>query len=175
MAELNALLTFAGSPGTRRRLCAILAILIPVAYGHALQQEKRSFRTPDELAGRWETSDGQGGAVGMNIIITAHIDETSAVLAGQLQHEDEFDALIYQRSEPDVPPRGFNSFSNSPNGGMTWDGNRITIHLPGKDTVPTFNVDLIWHEESQEWTGLFERGSVNHRSALSLVEAAFAG
>jgi hypothetical protein len=137
-----------------------------VANGGALAQEKRSLRAPDTLAGRWEAPDGHGGAVGMNIIITTHIGGAPASIAGHLQYEDEFTVGLYQRTGPDVKPLGFNFFSSTAGGGMTWDGHQLTIHLLGKGDLPKANVDLIWHEESQTWSGLFERGSFREQVLL---------
>lgn len=102
----------------------------------------------------------------MNIIITTHVDGTPTSLAGQLQYEDEFTAGLYQRTGPDVTPLGFNFFSTVAGGGMTWDGHQLAIHLPRRDDCPKVNVDLTWHEDSQTWTGLFERGSFSKQVSL---------
>jgi len=102
----------------------------------------------------------------MNIIITTHIDGAPASIAGHLQYEDEFTAGLYQRTGPDVKPLGFNFFSSGAGGGMTWDGHQLTIHLLGKGDLPKVNVDLIWHEDSQTWSGLFERGSFSEQVSL---------
>lgn len=166
MTNPDALLNYAASFRAHKRCCAILTILVCVANGGALAQEKRSLRAPDTLAGRWEAPDGHGGAVGMNIIITTHIDGAPASIAGHLQYEDEFTVGLYQRTGPDVKPLGFNFFSSAAGGGMTWDGHQLTIHLPGRGDLPNVNVDLIWHEDSQTWSGLFERNSFSEQVSL---------
>jgi len=148
MTNRDALLSYGASFSAHKRRCAILTILVLVANGGALAQEKRSLRAPDTLAGRWEAPDGRGGAVGMNIIITTHIDGAPASIAGHLQYEDEFTAGLNQRTGPDVKPLGFNFFSSAWGGGMTWDGHQLTIHLLGKGDLPKVNVDLIWDEDS---------------------------
>jgi hypothetical protein len=166
MTNPDTLLSCAASFSAQKRYCAILTILVFVANGGALGQEKRSFRTPDTLAGRWEAPDGHDGAVGMNIIITTHIDGAPASITGHVQYEDEFIAGLYQRTGPDVKPLDFNFFSSAAGGGMTWDGHQLTIHLLGKGDLPKVNVDLIWHEDSQTWSGLFERGSFSEQVSL---------
>ncbi len=103
----------------------------------------------------------------MNIIITTHIDGVPMSIAGHPQYEDEFSVGLYQRTEPDVKPLGFNFFSRTEGGPMTWDGHQLTIHLLGKNDLPNVNVDLIWNEGSQTWSGLFERGSFSRRVSLT--------
>jgi hypothetical protein len=166
MTNPNALLRYAASFSAQKRCCAILTILLFVAYGCAWAQEKRSPPDPDAIAGRWEAPDGQGGAVGMNIIITTHIDGAPTSIAGHVQYEDEFIAGIYQRTGQDVEPLGFNFFSSAAGGGMIWDGHHLAIHPGGKGDFPKMNLDLIWHEESQTWSGLFERGSFREQVSL---------
>jgi hypothetical protein len=95
----------------------------------------------------------------MNIIVTTHIDGAPTSITGHVQYEDEFVAGIYQRTGPDVEPLGFNYFSSAAGGGMTWDGHQLAIHLVGKGDPRKVNLDLIWHEESQMWSGLFARDS----------------
>ena len=41
-----------------------------------LRRRSLRFQAPDVLAGRWEAPDGHGGAVGMNITLTTHINGT---------------------------------------------------------------------------------------------------
>ncbi len=166
MRKPDALLSYAASFGKQKRCCAILTALVFVTYGCAWSQEKRSLPAPDALAGRWEAPDGHGGAVGMNIIVTTHIDGAPTSITGHVQYEDEFVAGIYQRTGPDVEPLGFNFFSSAAGGGMTWDGHQLAIHLVGKGDPRKVNLDLIWHEESQMWSGLFERDSFHEHVSL---------
>ena len=81
MTNPDALLSYAASFSAHQRCCAILTILVFVANGGALAQEKRSLRAPDTLAGQWEAPDGHGGAVGMNVIIATHIDGAPASIS----------------------------------------------------------------------------------------------
>jgi hypothetical protein len=67
------------------------------------------------------------------------------------------------------------------NGGASWDGHWLSIRLNGKVDLPTtINVDLVWHPESQTWSGLFERGSfrqqvVLRRPASKTIKSSFVG
>ena len=141
-----------------------LIVLLASGVGNA-QQDASLIPNPEALAGRWEVSDGHGGAVGMNIILTTYIYGTPATLAGQPQFEGEFTVGLYQRAGSNAEPFGFNFF-NAPNGGASWDGHRIRIHLTGKADLPTTDVELVWHPESQTWSGLFERGQFHKQVVL---------
>ena len=141
-------------------LMALLASGVGIA-----QQDASLIPSPEALAGRWEAPDGHGGAVGMNIVLTTYIHGTPASLVGQPQFEEEFTVGVYQRTGPDVEPFGFNFF-NAPQFGATWDGHRLGIHLTGKADLPTTDVELVWHPESQTWSGLFERGPFRKQVVL---------
>jgi hypothetical protein len=92
----------------------ILTSLVFLAHGRAKAQLNLALSAPDALAGRWETSDGHGGAVGMNVIISTHIDGAPSSLANQPQYLDEFTVGIYQRTGPEIAPLEFNFFRAGP-------------------------------------------------------------
>jgi hypothetical protein len=112
------------------RLMIVLSSRVGIA-----QQNAFPIPSPEDLAGRWEASDGHSGAVGMNILLTTIIHGTPESLAGQPQFEEEFTVGLYQRTGPVVEHLGFNFFT-APNGGANWDGHRIGIHLNGKAEWP---------------------------------------
>jgi hypothetical protein len=148
------------------RSLKIFSLMIVLLSGVGIaQQDASPIPSPEALAGRWEASDGHGGAVGMNIVLTTFIHGTPETLARQPQFEGEFAVGLYQRMVPDVEPLGFNFFT-APNGGANWDGHRLGIHLTGKADLPTTDVDLVWHPESQTWSGLFERGRFRKQIVL---------
>ena len=62
-------------------------------------------------------------------------------------------------------PHAFNFFSSTAGEGTSWDGHRLTIHLLRAD-LPKVNVDLTWHEETQTWSGLFERSAFREQVLL---------
>ena len=148
----------------RMRCHLILICLGFLVQGSAQAQLKRTLTDPDALAGRWETSDGHGGAVGMNVIVTTHMGASNSV-DDHAQYEDEFTIGLYQRTDPEVGPHRFNFFSSTPGEGTSWDGHRLTIHLLRTD-IPKVNIDLTWHEESPAWNGLFERGAFREQVSL---------
>ncbi len=148
---------------TTRVLCLALLLAAPTLLA---QQPSFSGLTPDELAGRWEAADGHGGAVGMNIIITTHLDGRPSSIVDHVQYEDEFTVGVYHRTGPDVQQLDFNFFSTVAGRAMTWDGHHLVIHLAGTDFPRTVNLDLTWREESRTWSGLFERDTFRQQVVL---------
>jgi hypothetical protein len=140
--------------------------LIFLAYGSAEAQQNRTLSAPDALAGRWETPDGHGGAVGMNVIVTTYIDGTPSNIAGHAQHVSNITVGLYQRTGPDVEELGFSFFPAAIDGGTNGDGYRLVIQFPGRGAISAVNLDLVWHEQSQTWNGLFESGAFRGQVSL---------
>jgi hypothetical protein len=101
---------------------------------------------PEDLAGRWESSDGHGGMVGMNVIVSTHVDGTPVNLIGHKQYLDDLEIGLYQRTEPDVEALGFSFSSTSSNDGAIWDGHyergefsrQVTLKRPENANVSSF-------------------------------------
>ena len=132
------------------RLYVILIATPCLAQVNTPAQMKRVLSAPESLAGRWETSDGHRGVVGMNVIITTHIQGAPNSIAGHPQYEDEFTVGVNRRMFPDAESSGLIFFSSVAGEGTAWDGHRLTIHLL-KAYLPQVNIDLIWHEGSHTW------------------------
>jgi hypothetical protein len=122
---------------------------------------------PDALAGRWEASDGQGGAIGMNILITATVAGSTTDLIGVPQKIEDFVIAVYQRPGSDAQPLDFNWFTTSPNGGATWNGRHMKVDFSQKWSSVEIHVDLAWNDKNQLWVGTFERGTFK-RQRLTL-------
>jgi hypothetical protein len=113
----------------------------------------------EDLAGRWEAPDGQGGQIGMNILLSTTVSNSATDVIETAQQLAGFEIAVYQRSGSDVQPFGFNFFATSPSGGATWDGRYLRIGLEKKGVDPRVHVDLEWDQTSQTWSGTFERGA----------------
>jgi hypothetical protein len=151
------------SSGGVVRICSALClILFGISLPCALSAQEMSH--PEHLAGRWEASDGQGGMVGMNILISTTIASSNTDLTSVLQRSESFDIGLYQRSGSDVEPFGFNFFSTSSTGGATWDGRHLRIALRQKSGLPGVLVDLLWNNADSVWTGTFERGAFQSKA-----------
>ena len=100
----------------------LLGSLMFAASSSFIAAQQLPITKPEELAGRGETSDGYGGMVGMNVIVSTHIDGAPTSLLGHQQYLDEFTIGLYQRTGSEVEPLGFSFFTNGSNGGATWRG-----------------------------------------------------
>ncbi len=139
-----------------RLLVGVLVLLLDV-NGQTLSQG-REIVDPESLAGRWETSDEHGGAVGMNILLTTVISGGQASFSPLRQVEQQLTVGLFQRIGADVAQLGFSFFTDSEDRGAIWDGHRLRIQLSGNSSTPGTNVDLIWNGDTESWRGRFERG-----------------
>jgi hypothetical protein len=127
---------------------------------------------PEDLAGRWETSDGNGGMVGMNVIVSTHVDGTPVNLIGHKQYLDDLEIGLYQRTEPDVEALGFSFSSTSSNDGAIWDGQQLRILAYPRGDLPKIDVSLFWDETKKQWDGHYERGEFSRQVTLKRPENA---
>lgn len=138
-------------------------ILLGISMSHAIVAQQ--ILHPENLAGRWEAPDGHGGAVGMSILLTTTVPSTTTDLSGLPRTLEDFEIGIYQRSDSDVNPLGFNFFTISANGGATWDGQHLRIELQQRPGIsPGIHIDLAWHESTRIWTGTFERAAFRNQA-----------
>jgi hypothetical protein len=139
-----------------------------------------SIADPGSIAGRWETSDGQGGAAGMNILLTTEVSGGQASFSPLRQVEQQLVVGLFQRTAADVTQLGFNFFTSSAEGGAKWDGHRLRIQLSGNSSTPGTNVDLVWNADTDSWSGRFARGQfrsdvVLKRPMAAKTKSPFAG
>ena len=80
----------------------LFSSLLLAVSSSLLAAQRLPISKPEDLAGRWETSDGHGGMVGMNVIVSTHIDGTPVSLIGHREYLDSLDIGLYQRTGPDV-------------------------------------------------------------------------
>ena len=140
------------------RICTALSfVLLGIGSICALRAQQLSH--PEQLAGRWEASDNQGGKIGMNILISTTIPTCTTDLIDVPQTLEEFVIGLYQRSGSDVEPLGFNFFATSVNGAATWDGQHLRIDVQPRAELPEVHVELVWNKKAQVWTGSFERAA----------------
>jgi hypothetical protein len=121
---------------------------------------------PEDLSGRWEAPDGQSGEIGMNVLITTTVPNSTTNLNGIPQSLQDFEIGLYHRSGSDVKPFGFNFFTTSVNGGATWDGQHLRIDLQPTAELPSVHVDLAWNAAVPAWTGAFERGTFRNEAVV---------
>jgi hypothetical protein len=103
-----------------RLLVGILCLFLDV-NGQA-PSRGRETADPESISGRWETSDGQGGAVGMNIMLTIAVSGGQASFSPFRQVEPQLTIGLFQRTGADVGQLGFNFFTSSSDGGANCSG-----------------------------------------------------
>lgn len=148
-----------------RRNLLFSSLLIAV-LSSCLSAQQIPIATPENLAGRWETSDGNGGMVGMNVLVSTHIDGAPVSLIGHTQYLDNLDVGLYQRTGKDVGEFDFSFFSTSAEGGATWDGQQLRMQAPQRKDLPKVEISLSWNETNKQWDGHFERGEFNRQVTL---------
>lgn len=157
----------------------LFSSLLLAVSSSLLAAQRLPISKPEDLAGRWETSDGHGGMVGMNVIVSTHIDGTPVSLIGHQQYLDSLDIGLYQRTGPDVEEFGFNFFATSPDGGALWDGQQLRVSARQRGDLPKVEVSLSWDETKKQWYGHYERGEFSRQVTLKRPEntaaSSFAG
>ena len=93
------------------RICTALCFVLLGISSISASTTQDLFH-PEELAGRWEASDGQGGQIGMNILISTTVPGSATDLIGVPQTLESFQIGLYQRSGSDVKPLGFQLFDH---------------------------------------------------------------
>jgi hypothetical protein len=154
-----------------RKNLLFCSLLIAVSSS-LLAAQQLPITKPEDVAGRWETSDGHGGMVGMNVIVHTHVDGTPTSLIGHQQYLDYLEIGLHQRTGSDVEALGFGFFSTSSKGGAIWDGQQLRILAPQRGDLPKVEVSLFWEEDKKQWNGHYERGEFSRQVTLKRPENA---
>lgn len=128
-----------------------VALILSSAHRASAQQAV----DPEGLAGRWEASDGSGGEVGMNILMSTTVAGSVTSLVDAPQAEQDFEIALYRHRDTDLKPIGFNVFTTS-SAGVVWDGRELRINHQHVADVPEIHIKLVWNDEAKVWTGSFE-------------------
>jgi hypothetical protein len=100
------------------------------------------------------------------VIVTTYVDGTPSNIAGHAQHISNIIVGLYHRTSPDVEELGYSFFPAATGVDTNGDGYRLAIRFPGRAAISAVNLDLIWHEQSRMWSGLFERGAFREQVSL---------
>jgi len=146
----------------------LFSFLLHALSSSLLAAQQLPISNPENVAGRWETSDGHGGMVGMNVIVSTHVDGTPARLIGHKQYLDDLEIILYQRTGPDVEASAFGVFSTNSNGGAIWDGQQLRLLAsPQRADISKVEVRLWWNEIKKQWDGHYERGGFSRQVVLT--------
>ena len=141
------------------------SLLIAVSSSF-LSAQQLPIAKPEDLAGRWETPDGNSGMVGINVLVSTHIEGAPISLIGHTQYLDTLDIGLYQRTRKDVGELDYSFFSTSANVGATWDGQQFRMQAPQRKDLPKVDISLSWNGTKKQWDGHFERGEFSRQVTL---------
>lgn len=153
-------------------------LLAPGVFGQAsvppqASAEDQSFYLdqpvvhPEALSGVWETSDGEGGVVGirLRLMTTLPDDAEPPVWSPQSWQHLEVDVFERKGGEPDFGEA--KSFSDSIRGGrVTFNNQRLQLHsVSAWKNAPSIDLDVVEQADGC-WHGQFHRGAFDSVVAL---------
>jgi len=115
---------------------------------------------PEALSGIWEASNGQGGAVGIHMVLMTNVSGDADPPAWTPQKWQHLEFGVFQRKGPEMAFGEEGFFADDPRGGsVTLQNGRLRLHFIStwKDT-PSVDLDLM-RQEGDCWHGRFHRGS----------------
>ncbi len=151
----------APSPGRVLRLQTSPSSLLQEHNAHAKNDRAGIVvDDPEELSGVWESPDGQGGAVGLQLMLTTAIPADRVTLQHAPQVWVSLDAMLYERRGA-APGQGEqNGFSDQRGAGpLQYQGRRLVLHWNG------FDLDL-QRGPGDTWNGRLHRLGFDHVVAL---------
>ncbi len=121
---------------------------------------------PEQMTGLWESDDGSGGAVGINLRLITTIKGQPKIFAGWSQYWDSLQIGVYQRhgSEQNVGDANWIMDNLS---GVHFDGTRLVAKMPDL----SIDVDLSYDIQNRTWNGWFHRRTFARRVVLSRPRA----
>jgi hypothetical protein len=129
--------------------------------------EGKVVEHPEMLSGIWEASNGHGGVVGIQLILTTTIPASAMTLAGTPQSWVHLEVMVYEQVGRTLDFSERNGFSDSVRGGsVQLEDGRLTLHfVSGVESVPKIDLDLKW-VDGDAWEGRFHRGSFDSHVTL---------
>jgi hypothetical protein len=117
---------------------------------------------PEQVTGLWESDDGSGGAVGLNVQLTTELKGQPKTFTGSIQYWDSLQIGVYQRhgSERHV---GDANWIMDNLAGVNFDGKRLVARMPDL----AIDLDLIYDNKNEIWKGWFHRRAFARQVVLS--------
>jgi hypothetical protein len=115
---------------------------------------------PESLSGIWETSNGEGGAVGVHLLLMTTLPGDAAHPIWTPQSWQHLEVGVFERKESKLEFGEDNFFSDSlRGGGVTFKDDRLQLHFVStwKDT-PSVDLNLLLQPDDC-WHGRFHRGA----------------
>ncbi|MGA2218115.1 MAG: hypothetical protein ABSG51_08515 [Terracidiphilus sp.] len=126
----------------------------------------RPVKHPEDLSGVWETSDGQGGAIGIHLNLLARVSDDADPPAWAPQWQN-LNFAVFERKGPEIVFGDENYFGDNERGGrVTLENGHLQLHFVSTvDRDPSVDVDLAYQQDAC-WHGRFHRGSFDATVSL---------
>lgn len=119
----------------------------------------RTVHDPEALSGVWETPDGKGGAVGIELKLTTAMPNGTGRETWTPQHWRSLVVGVFERSGPEIRVGDVNFFMDTARGGVRFEQNGLKIHVQAREKwEPSFDIDLVLQKD-ECWHGRFHRGA----------------
>lgn len=130
----------------------------PTVGSRSLYFDRPVFH-PEALSGVWETPDGKGGAVGIQLELTTAVMNFPIRSGWSPMHWRGLRVGVFERSGPEVKVGDVNFFTDSARGGVKFEDKRLEIHAKAREKwEPSFDIDLVLQQDDC-WHGRFHRGA----------------
>ena len=147
------------------RVIAATAVTFVGLLTCAVQAQEESFyfgqpvQHPEGLSGVWETADGQGGAIGIHLLLDTSIPADATAPAGAPQSWQDLQLGVFDRRGPIIQRGELNYFGDSPRGGeVRFKDGRLTLHFVSTMVdAPSIDLDLV-QQPGDRWVGRLHRG-----------------
>jgi hypothetical protein len=135
--------------------------LVPARSGATSTLKGTVVNHPEQFSGLWESDDGHGGAVGINLELTTEIKGLPRSFAGWPQYWYSLQIGVYQRhgTEQHI---GDSNWVVDDSSESEFDGRRLTVKSP---SVP-IDLTLVYEPEKEAWSGWFHRKSFSGQVVL---------
>ena len=121
---------------------------------------------PEQITGLWESDDGSGGAVGLNLQLTTEVRGQPKTFRGTSQYWNSLQIGVYQRHGSGRHV-GDASWIMDNSASVNYDGKRLVAGIPDL----AINLDLSYDNKNQLWKGWFHRGAFARQVILSRPRA----
>jgi hypothetical protein len=121
----------------------------------------KAIINPESLSGVWQTDDGQGGAVGIELTLTTSVSDDVRTSAGGPEAWQALQVGVFHRTSSTIRSGEESFFSDSPQGGnVRYEDGRLALHVGWAD------LDLRRSAEDR-WSGRLHRNDFDRQVVLT--------
>ncbi len=111
----------------RQTLFWLILALGPLPPARGGRAQSISLPSPAQASGLWEASDGEGGAVGIELLLTTLVNGRALRLVDTKQQRQSLAAKVFHRTTPELKSGQANSFVDSPETPLDTDGQTLRL------------------------------------------------